>query len=169
MYALRFGEVVRARSLDMLRGMEGARMKRAYEIEAQRFEVPWQGRRYDRSNPNATDIPNQAINHAASAVEAAAAVAVASTATIPQLGFIHEDSGQSFVLDIADLARHDVTLSIAFGAAKLAIKDAGENLERLVRTRAAELFTTKNVIPGFIDRIKTLLEKTREDYLDAKG
>ena len=30
---------------------------------------------------------------------------MAATATIPQLGFIHEDSGQSFVLDIADLFR----------------------------------------------------------------
>src|ERR1700694_1629799 len=47
MYALRFGEVVRARTLDMLRGMEGARMKRVYELVAQRFEVPWHGRRYD--------------------------------------------------------------------------------------------------------------------------
>ena len=46
----------------------------------------------------------------------AAAIAVASTATIPQLGFVHEDSGQSFVLDIADLVRHDVMLPIAFGA-----------------------------------------------------
>jgi CRISPR-associated protein Cas1 len=163
MYALRFGEVVRARSLDMLRGMEGARMKRVYEIEAQRFELPWQGRRYDRSNPNATDIPNQAINHAATTVEAAAAIAVASTATIPQLGFIHEDSGQSFVLDIADLIRHDVTLSIAFHSARQVLEDPSENLERLVRMRAAEIFATKDVIPGFIDRIKALLENTQHE------
>lgn len=49
---------------------------------------------------------------------AAAAVAVASTGAIPQLGFVHEDSGQSFVLDIADLYRHDVLLDIAFGAVR---------------------------------------------------
>jgi CRISP-associated protein Cas1 len=159
MFALRFGEVVRARTLDMLRGMEGARLKRAYELAAQRFDVPWHGRRYDRANPNATDIPNQAINHASSAVEAAAAIAVASTGTIPQLGFIHEDSGQSFVLDIADFVRHDVTLSIAFGAARQAITSPEENLERLVRTRAAETFNTKGVIASLIDRIKDLIEK----------
>jgi len=50
----------------------------------------------------AADLPNQALNHAASAVEAAAAIA---TATIPQPGFIHGDPGQSFVLDVADLYR----------------------------------------------------------------
>jgi CRISPR-associated protein Cas1 len=158
MYAIRFGEDVKARTLDMLRGMEGARIKRAYELIAQRFGVPWQGRRYDRANPNATDIPNQAINHAASAVEAAAAIAVAATATIPQLGFVHEDSGQSFVLDVADLVRHDILLPVAFGAAKQIIKNQSENLERLVRTRAAEMFNREQVIASLIDRIKELFE-----------
>src|SRR5262249_62179365 len=92
MFAIRFGEEVKARTLDMLRGIEGARLKRMYELIAQRHGVPWHGRRYDRNNPNATDIPNQAINHAAGAVEAAAANAVASTPTNPQLGFGHQDT-----------------------------------------------------------------------------
>jgi len=163
MFSLRFGEIVRARTLDMLRGMEGARLKRAYELTAQRFGVPWRGRRYDRKNPNATDIPNQAINHAASAVEAAAAIAVASTATIPQLGFVHEDSGQSFVLDVADLVRHDVTLPIAFGAAKQVLKDPTQILERLVRTRSAEVFARESVIATLIDRIKDVLAPPEQE------
>lgn len=157
MYTLRFGEEVKARTLEMLRGMEGARLKRLYELTAQRFGVPWQGRRYDRNNPNATDIPNQAINHAASAVEAAAAIAVAATATIPQLGFVHEDSGQSFVLDVADLVRHDVTLPVAFAAAKHVLKNRNDNLERVVRTKAAEMLGSKQVIATLIDHIKALI------------
>jgi CRISPR-associated protein Cas1 len=157
MFAIRFGEEVKARTLDMLRGMEGARLKRMYVLTAQRYGVPWQGRRYDRNNPNATDVPNQAINHAASAVEAAAAIAVASTATIPQLGFVHEDSGQSFVLDIADLVRHDVMLPIAFGAAKEAIRNPSESIDRMVRTRAAETFNKEQVVTKLIDHIKALI------------
>jgi CRISP-associated protein Cas1 len=157
MFGIRFGEEVKARTLDMLRGMEGARLKRMYELTAQQCGVPWQGRRYDRKNPNAADIPNQAINHAASAVEAAAAIAVASTATIPQLGFVHEDSGQSFVLDIADLVRHDVMLPIAFSAAKQAMRNPSESLDRLVRTRAAEMFNKEQVVAKLIDHIKALI------------
>ena len=72
--------------------------------------VPWGGRRYDRQNPDAADVPNQAINHAATCVEGAAMIAVAATATIPQLGFVHEDSANAFVLDIADLVRTTVTV-----------------------------------------------------------
>ena len=155
MYAMRFGEIVRTRDIEVLRGQEGARIKRAYARAAERHGVRWQGRSYSRDNPNAGDLPNQAINHAGAAMTAAAAVAVAATGTIPQLGFVHEDSGQSFVLDIADLFRHDVLLDIAFGAAKEAAR--GDSVDRLVRRRAALLFRQRQVIPTMIDRIKTLL------------
>ncbi|SIQ96838.1 CRISPR-associated protein, Cas1 family [Rhizobium sp. RU35A] len=156
MYAIRFDEIVRTRDIEVLRGQEGARIKRSYQLAAERHGVPWKGRNYDRNNPNAGDMPNQAINHAASAMRAAAAVAVASVGAIPQLGFVHEDSGQSFVLDIADLYRHDVTLDIAFGAASEALK-TGEPVERLTRQRAARLFRQRDVIPTMIDRIKLLV------------
>lgn len=156
MYAMRFGEIVRTRDIEVLRGQEGARIKRSYQLSAERHGIPWKGRAYDRENPNAGDIPNQAINHAASAMRAAASVAVASVAAIPQLGFVHEDSGQSFVLDIADLYRHDLTLDIAFGAAREALGGTAP-VERLVRRRAARLFRQKSVIPSMIDRIKILV------------
>lgn len=156
MYAMRFGEFVLTRDIEVLRGQEGARIKRSYQLAAQRFNISWDGRFYDRENPDASDVPNQALNHAATAMSAAATVAVASLGAIPQLGFIHEDSGQAFVLDIADLYRHDVTLEIAFGAVQESLK-GGEPLERLVRRRAAKLLRQRTVIPSMIDRIKTLL------------
>lgn len=156
MYAMRFGEIVRTRDIEVLRGQEGARIKRSYQLAADRHRIQWNGRRYDRANPDLGDLPNQALNHAASAMRAAAAIAVASVGAIPQLGFIHEDSGQSFVLDIADLYRHDITLDIAFGAVKQTQKCL-EPVERLVRQRAAMLLRRKAVIPGMIDRIKVLL------------
>lgn len=157
MYGLRLGEILPHRDIEVLRGIEGARVKEHYKLAAQRFGIPWNGRRYDRARPDAADLPNQAINHAASAVEAAAAIAVAATATIPQLGFIHEDSGQSFVLDIADLAREEATLPIAFGAAKEAMQ-TGAPIERLVRRRAGKMLNELGLVPRLIERIKTVLD-----------
>ncbi|NOJ99329.1 type I-E CRISPR-associated endonuclease Cas1, partial [Corallococcus coralloides] len=93
MYALRLGEVLPHRDLDTLRGIEGSRVKNFYKLMAEKHGIQWKGRNYDRANPNATDLPNQAINHAATAVQAAAAIAVQSLAALPPLGFIHEDSG----------------------------------------------------------------------------
>ncbi len=160
MYAWRFDEVLPHRDIAVLRGIEGARMKEAYKQAAARHGVPWRGRRYDRANPAAADIPNQAINHAASATEAAAAIAVSATATIPQLGFIHEDSGHAFVLDIADLFRDAVTLTVAFQAASRVADHPVENVDRVVRRLAAQQFRDKSVVEQMIDRIKALFEAT---------
>lgn len=156
MYALRLGEVLPHRDLDTLRGIEGARVKTIYRLMAEKYGIEWKGRHYDRAKPEATDIPNQAINHAATAVQAAAAIAVQAVAAIPQLGFIHEDSGQSFILDIADLYRDTITLHIAFTAAKKAKSD-DTTIDRLVRREAATVFRKQNVIPSMIDSIKKVI------------
>ncbi len=158
MYALRLGEILPHRDLNVLRGIEGARMKETYALWAQRIGIDWRGRRYERSNPNAADLPNQALNHAASAVEAAAAIAVAATATIPWLGFIHEDPGQSFVLDIADLYRDQLTIPCAFKAAKQVHDRPSENIERVTRRLTGRALSDNKTIPTMIERIKTLIE-----------
>ena len=155
MYAWRLGEVLPHRDITILRGIEGARMKTTYKLTAQRFDIPWHGRKYDRANPTAADTPNQAINHAATAVQAAAAIAVAAVAALPQLGFIHEESDQAFVLDIADLFRDTITLPIAFTATKRTETDFS-TLDKIVRREAAKVFRQQKVIPSMIDRIKDL-------------
>ena len=58
------------RDFDVLRSIEGARMKQSYLI-AKQIGVVWKERHYDRARPDAADLPNQALNHASSAVEAA--------------------------------------------------------------------------------------------------
>lgn len=157
MYALRLGERLPRRDIAALRGIEGARMRETYKLTAKRFGIPWQGRNYDRRSPEATDSPNMALNHAAVAVRAAAEVAVAATATIPQLGFIHEDSSLSFALDIADLFRDEFTLQVAFQGYLQWEKSGSDSLERVVRRLAGAELRKKKVIPSMIDRIKELL------------
>jgi CRISPR-associated protein Cas1 len=54
-------------------------------------------------------------------------------------------------------------LPIAFGAAKQALREADQSLDRLVRKRAAEVFSRQQVIPLLIDRIKDVLRTTEEE------
>ena len=157
MYAWRLGKVLPHRDIAVLRGIEGARMKETYRLTAAQVGIRWHGRRYDRSRPSSGDLPNQALNHCSSAVEAAAAIAVSATATIPQLGFIHEDPGQSFVLDIADLFRDSVTIPVAFRAAKQASSSPFENIERLARQKTGRVLARERTIPKMIERIQALL------------
>lgn len=162
MYAIRLGEVLPHRDIAVLRGIEGSRVKEIYRLTAEKFGIAWYGRHYDRADPMAADLPNQAINHAASAVEGAAAIAVTATATIPQLGFVHEDSGQSFVLDVADLFRDAVTIPEAFRAVSLMKKRPDQGLERLARRLVGETLRRDGVIAAMIDRIKMLFEPEPE-------
>jgi CRISPR-associated protein Cas1 len=162
MYAWRLGEVLPHRDIAVLRGIEGARMKETYRLAAAQVGIDWAGRRYDRADPGAADLPNQALNHAASAVEAAAAIAVTATGALPQLGFIHEDPGQSLVLDIADLFRDQVTVPEAFRAARDAARGT-ESVERLVRRGVGRALFRQGVIPAMIDRLKALFDPELPD------
>ncbi|TPW36003.1 type I-E CRISPR-associated endonuclease Cas1e [Oecophyllibacter saccharovorans] len=159
MYAWRLGEVLPYRDIAALRGIEGAHMRTSYKIIADRVGIKWQGRRYDRANPLAADLPNQALNHAATAVEAAAMIAVYATATLSQLGFIHEDSGLSFILDIADLYRTEITIPCAFHAARECAQGKGD-IERLARQKTGYALRHQKVIPSMIEKIKLLFENT---------
>ena len=158
MYAMRLGEVLPHRDISALRGIEGARMRRTYQNLAQRYGIVWRRRLYDRANPLAADIPNQAINHASVAVTAAAVIAVTSVGAVPQLGFIHESSGDAFALDIADLFRDTVLLPAAFKAAADLDRNRGFDIERHTRRTTGEMLRTERVIPKMIDRIKELFE-----------
>lgn len=158
LYAWRFGRILPHRDIETLRGIEGSRIKKSYQIVAQQFGIDWQGRRYDRDNPSAADLPNQALNHAATFVEAAADIAVTAVGALPPLGFIHEESSNAFTLDIADLWRVDITIPLAFSAAQACQQGKVDNLEREVRRQAVRLFRHEKLIPTMIDRVKELFD-----------
>lgn len=158
MYAWRLGEVLGSTQIEVLRGMEGARAKETYRRLAEQYGVSWHGRRYDRSQPEGDDIPNQAINHASTAVVAAGEVAVAVVGAVPQLGFIHEDSGIAFPLDVADMFRDSVTVPAAFAAAQQMARGSTSPLERVVRRIVAAEIRRQQVIPAMIDRIKEMFD-----------
>lgn len=155
LYAYKLGEVLPNAQIEVLRGIEGARAKEAYRLFAERFGVPWTGRLYDRKNPELTDPLNLAINHASTAALAAAQLAVAAVGCIPQLGFIHEDSGLSMCLDLADTYRDEVVLTGAFTGYQRNHRD-GIDLETAVRKAVGKILREQQIIPGMIDRLKLL-------------
>jgi CRISPR-associated protein Cas1 len=165
MYALRLGEILPQADMDTLRGIEGSRAKATYRLLAQQHGIDWRGRNYDRQNPDGDDIPNQAINHASTAVVAAAQVATAAIGAVPQLGFIHEDSGHAFCLDIADLYRDAYTVPIAFAAARKARDQPHLDVEREVRLLCGREFRRGQLISQMIEKIQLVL---RADTLDPR-
>lgn len=163
MYELRFGEQLPTSNIEELRGIEGTRVRACYRFLAERYGIQWQQRKFDRKNPEKNDDLNNAINHAATAAYAAASIAVAATATIPQLGFIHEAAYDAFGLDIADIFRMTITIPIAFRGLRLNQEAPDTGIERHVRKLAGAVFARERFIHRMIETIKTLLSDEEQE------
>ena len=87
---------------------------------------------------------------------------MAATATLPQLGFIHEDASVAFCLDIADLFRTEVTIPAAFEAVRQYQANGDISLERHVRRLIGRRLKEARVIPKMIERITELID--RDDH-----
>jgi CRISPR-associated protein Cas1 len=118
MYALRFGEEPPARrSVDQLRGIEGARVREMYKALAARHGVAWHGRDYDPDNWDASDTVNRCLSAATAALYGISEAAVLAAGYAPAIGFLHTGKPQSFVYDIADLFKFETVVPVAFRVA----------------------------------------------------
>ena len=126
MYDMRFGEPApERRSVDQLRGIEGARVKRLYEVLAKQHGVAWKGRKYEAGNWNAADLPNRCLSQATSCLYGLAEAAILAAGYAPAIGFLHTGKPQSFVYDIADVFKFETVVPIAFQIAGSASRRGG--------------------------------------------
>lgn len=157
-YKHRFGGELPSNDIEQLRGMEGIRVKNSYKLYAEKYGFQWTTRKFNKKDHTKDDEMNQAINHASSFLRAAANIATAQTSMIPQIGFIHEHSSESFCLDIADIYREKYCLNIAFSALK-EYKEGFHSLEKYVRLKAIKTFENEKVISQMIDFITKVFSK----------
>ncbi len=154
MFELRFGEPApQRRSVDQLRGIEGARVRKTYELLAKRHGVKWHGRRYDPKDWQAGDVANQCISSATSCLYGVTEAAVLAAGYAPAVGFLHTGKPLSFVYDIADILKFETVVPIAFRVA--AKKPASP--DRQVRLACRDLFRQEKVMKRLIPLIEEVL------------
>lgn len=118
MYDMRFGEPApQRRSVEQLRGIEGARVKRTYEVLAKQHGVRWRGRRYDPNQWDFSDLPNRCLSQATACLYGLAEAAILAAGYAPAIGFLHTGKPQSFVYDVADVYKFENVVPIAFRVA----------------------------------------------------
>jgi CRISPR-associated protein Cas1 len=155
MYQMRFEEILPAgMSLNQIRGKEGARIRDAYASISQLYGTPWLGRQYDRFDWNRGDIVNRALSAANGLLNGICHAAIVTGGYSPALGFIHTGRMLSFVYDIADLYKTDITIPASF---ETVVKHP-ENIESHVRERCREIFLEKRLLKRILQDIDTLLE-----------
>lgn len=139
MYEMRFGEPIPdGVTLEQIRGREGARVRDAYAKASKETGVPWTGRSYNRDDWTVADPVNRALSAANSCLYGICHAAILSLGYSPGLGFIHTGKQLSFVYDVADLYKADLSIPLAFRAA--ASYQEGEYLEGKVRRMMRDAF-----------------------------
>ncbi|MCL1912944.1 MAG: type I-E CRISPR-associated endonuclease Cas1e [Eubacteriaceae bacterium] len=115
MYSMRFqDEDVSGMSLQQLRGREGARMRSLYRNLSKKTGVPWNGREYDPDNFDASSTVNKALSAAHACLYGVCHSVIVAIGCSPGLGFVHSGHERSFVYDIADLYKAEISIPIAF-------------------------------------------------------
>ncbi len=154
MYEQRFPETLDPElTLQQLRGREGIRVRQAYARASRDSGVPWAGRSYQREHWEAADPVNRALSAANSCLYGVCHAAIVSAGYSPALGFIHTGKMLSFVYDIADLYKAEITVPLAFRAATEA-----SGLEGRVRRACRDQFKAQRLLQRIVPDIDRVLD-----------
>ncbi len=163
MYRMRFTDMPdKAATVEALRGMEGIRVRQSYALASEQTGVEWNGRSYDRGNWAEADPVNRALSCANSCLYGICHAAILAAGYSPGLGFIHTGKQLSFVYDIADLYKVDVTIPVAFAAAR----EDPPNLERAVRLACRDRFRETKLLGRIIPDIQKALDVKEDPAAD---
>lgn len=154
MYRRRFDEEPPARrSVDQLRGIEGARVREMYKLLARQFSVQWTHRNYDVDAWDTADIPNRCLSAATSCLYGVTEAAVLAAGYAPAVGFIHTGKPLSFVYDMADIYKFETVVPVAFSVASR--RPAAP--EREVRLQCRDIFRKSRLLERIIPDIEAIL------------
>lgn len=154
MYALRFGEEPPTRrSVDQLRGIEGARVREMYKRMAKKYGVEWKARDYDPETWDASDVPNRCLSAATACLYGVTEAAVLAAGYAPAVGFIHTGKPLSFVYDVADIYKFDTVVPVAFKIAACKLV----KVEQEVRLACRNIFRETNLLERIIPGIEEML------------
>ena len=154
MYEMRFKEKPpERRSVEQLRGIEGARVRKMYQLLAQQYRVKWDNRNYDHSEWGSGDIPNRSLSAATACLYGICEAAILAAGYAPAVGFIHTGKPQSFVYDIADIFKFETVVPVAFQVAGR----KSHNPERDVRIACRDAFRQSKLLKRIIPTIEQIL------------
>lgn len=154
MYEMRFGEAPpQRRSVEQLRGIEGARVRESYKQLAAKYGVTWKGRRYDPKDWEAGDVVNRCLSAATACLYGISEAAILAAGYAPAIGFIHSGKPLSFVYDIADIVKFDTVVPVAF---QIAAKNPTKPDSR-VRHACRDAFRESRLLKRIIPMIEEVL------------
>lgn len=165
MYQMRFPDPLPPDlSLEQIRGMEGSRVRSSYYQASKKYGVPWSGRRYDRSNWSNADPINRALSAGNALLNGICHAAIVSGGYSPALGFVHTGRQTSFVYDIADLYKAEITIPLAFQT----VAESKEHVDGRVRAACRQKFKEAKLLERILPDIDGLFG-VDADFIPPEG
>ncbi len=160
MYRMRFGgEWSPSWTLQQIRGKEGIRVREAYAKASRESGLEWKGRNYQRTSWGDGDPINRALSCANSCLYGVCHAAIVSAGYSPALGFVHTGKMLSFVYDVADLYKADVTIPVAFREAAA----GADKLETRVRYACRDMFHRERLLQRVVSDLDRILQDEAEE------
>jgi CRISPR-associated protein Cas1 len=143
--------------------MEGLRVRKAYERAAADHGIPWAGRTYDQDDWYDASAANRALSAANACLNGVCHAAIVSAGYSAALGFIHVGKMLSFVYDVADFYKTEITVPVAFGLATTVTRD----LEKAVRQACRAAFHKAQLMNRILPDIQEVLGASNDPGEDA--
>jgi CRISPR-associated protein Cas1 len=155
MYQKRFpGESLAGKNIEQVRGMEGLRVRKAYKEAAEANGIAWEGRNYDQDDWLRANAANRALSVANACLYGLCHAAIVSAGYSAAIGFIHTGKMLSFVYDVADFYKTEVTVPVAFRLASTVQPE----LERAVRIECRKTFHEHHLMDRIVPDIAEVLD-----------
>lgn len=154
LYSMRFSDgLPEGLTIEQIRGHEGVRVRDAYARLSKETGVEWRGRSYKRNSWGSADAVNRALSAANACLYGVCHAAIVATGFSPGLGFLHIGKQLSFVYDIADLYKVELTIPTAFKT----VAENSMNVESRVRRRCRDMFYSERLLERIVPDIQAVV------------
>lgn len=167
MYAMRFkGEDVSNLTMQQLRGREGSRIRKVYRDCSKKFNVKWEKRDYKVDDFEDGNPVNQALSALNVSLYGVCHSVIVALGMSPGLGFVHTGHDKSFVYDIADLYKAEITIPLAF---ELASKyKEGDDIGKLARLSLRDRMVDGKLMRKIVEDLQFLMDISEEDKISTE-
>ena len=156
MFARRFPDAdLKGKTLQMMMGMEGRRVKGLYAQKSAEYGVPWSGRSYIPGQSSKSEPINRTLTFLNGLLYGVVTSALLSGGYSPRVGFIHSGSPLPFVYDVADFYKEYVTIDLAF---KLVHEDADIYDRHVVIDAFCDRLLERKILMNIISDVESVLE-----------
>ncbi|WP_311531161.1 type I-E CRISPR-associated endonuclease Cas1e [uncultured Anaerococcus sp.] len=165
MYQMRFeDEDVENLTMQQLRGREGSRIRGVYRKYSKEYEIKWKGRNYKVEDFKDSDLINQALSACNVCLYGICQSVIQALGMSSGLGFVHTGHDKSFVYDIADLYKADITIPLAF---KITSEyESSEDISRECRLTMRDIIRETKLVSKINKDLQYLMEIDKEEAFE---